>query len=89
MTTQLSIKTDPRIKQAASKRAEYEGMTLTAIVNVFLREYAHGKFQLSFMNIENQQLSKESIMEFDEIFKSKKIVSKANQISQYLNNHKL
>lgn len=89
MTTQLSIKTDPKIKQAASRRAEYEGMTLTAIVNVFLREYAQGKFQLSFMNIENRQLSEEPIIELDEIFKSKKIVSKANQISEYLNNHKL
>lgn len=83
MTTQLAIKTDPNLKKTAQKKAAEQGVTLTSVMNAFLRRFAEGEFEFKLMS------TKESDITIDELFKSKKIVKKANQISKYLANQKL
>ena len=83
MTTQLSIKTDPSTKKTAQKKAEAQGLTLTTVINAFLRKYSEGEFEFIFIKKEEPDIT------LDVLFQSKKIVKQANRIARYLSHHDL
>lgn len=83
MNTQLAVKTDQKIKEAAQKKAADEGVTLTIVVNTFLKKYAEGDFKIELINTSDSDVT------IDELFQSIKIVKEANKISNYLINNDL
>ena len=83
MTTQLAIKTDEAIKKAAQQKASAQGVTLTFIINTFLKKFAKGDFEIKMVSTQGADVS------MDELFQNKKIIKQVNKISEYLSNKEL
>lgn len=83
MTTQLSIKTEEEIKKAAQKKAAEQGITLTVAVNSFLKKFSEGEFRFELTKKQEEEIT------VDELFRSKKIVERANKIARYLSSKEL
>lgn len=78
MLSQLSIKTDPKIKANAQKKALEQGVPLTFVVNTFLRGYAEGAYEIKLVRKENSDVT------IDELFKSQKIKDVANKVADFV-----
>lgn len=92
MTTQIAFKIKDNIKKAAMKRANKEGITLSAFLKTAVKSFADGRFKLDITDtseVFNESMKKE-ILEIDKNIKTYKNLSpsfdNAKDAIKYLKN---
>jgi antitoxin component of RelBE/YafQ-DinJ toxin-antitoxin module len=65
MTT-LTINLDEQIKSQAQQKVKKEGLTLTALISRFLKEYLQGKWEMRIMSPQAEARMLAAIKESDE-----------------------
>lgn len=75
-TAIVNIKTDPKIKQAAQKIASSLGLSLSAIINGYLREFVQSKtVTYSDIRLEPTAYTKRMLKQTEKYFKQGKFQS--------------
>ena len=85
MTTQLAVRTDVTLKDLALKKAQGQGITLSFVVNCFLKDYVEEDYQVLL----RKKTDMEPEVTCDELFFDKDIVAAANKLADYVRNNPL
>ena len=83
MTT-LTINLDEQIKSQAQQKVKKEGLTLTALISRFLKEYLRGEWEMRIMSPQAEARMLAAIKESDEEIANgtAKVYSSAEEITE-------
>ena len=81
MSTQVAVRTEINLKRLALQKARIQGITLSFVINRFLKDYVEEDYQVLLKKKNEDEVT------CDELFFDRDIVSAANKLAEYVRNN--